>query len=259
MSRDWESPVIFVPGGVMPADLSYGALLREIQNRPNVVLKDLEVYAGDAPPADYELASEVEGIKRVANQRGFDRFHLVGYSGGGASSLAFAASYPDRLRSLALIEPAWAGSENWSSEDVEYWREIDRIMELPTPEMMRGFMILNTGSGSVSEPPSGPQPEWMAKRPAGLHAMTSAFRRHHLDVEELRHFDRPVYLAVGGKSHPVEMRKAERLAAIFPDARVEIYEDRHHFDPPHRAEAARFANALRDLWSRAEEKPARVA
>jgi pimeloyl-ACP methyl ester carboxylesterase len=33
-------------------------------------------------------------------------FHLVGHSYGGAAALAFAASHPDRVRSLTLIEPS---------------------------------------------------------------------------------------------------------------------------------------------------------
>jgi len=59
--------------------------------------------------ATYGLETEVEGIRRLADRAGFETFHIVGYSAGGASSLAFASRYPERLRSLALMEPAWAG------------------------------------------------------------------------------------------------------------------------------------------------------
>jgi pimeloyl-ACP methyl ester carboxylesterase len=50
-------------------------------------------------------------LLRAARDAGFERFHLVGYSGGGASSLAFAARRPESLLSLALIEPAWLGTK----------------------------------------------------------------------------------------------------------------------------------------------------
>jgi pimeloyl-ACP methyl ester carboxylesterase len=255
----WRIPVVFVPGGVMPVELSYGPLLSEIKDEVIPVLKDLEVYAADTPPADYDLGLEVAGIKRAADEAGLGTFHLVGYSGGGAASIAFTAKYPGRLRSLALIEPAWAGNKDWTPEEVAYWQEIDRIMALPPSERMRGFMLLNTGSGQAAPPPSGRQPEWMAKRPAGLDAMTRAFRRYDLDLNALRSFEMPVYLAVGGLSHPVEPRKAERLAGLFPNIHVETYQDRHHFDPPQRAEAARLARSLRELWSRAERELAEAA
>jgi hypothetical protein len=45
---------------------------------------------------------------------------------------------------------------------------------------------------------------------------------------------------------------AERLARVFPDFTVEVFPDRHHFDPPHRIEPARVAAWLRSLWALAD-------
>ena len=46
-----EKPVvIFVPGGVLPGDLSYGSLLRTLGDQVRPLVKDLEVYASDTPP-----------------------------------------------------------------------------------------------------------------------------------------------------------------------------------------------------------------
>src|SRR5690242_14917015 len=84
--------VIMLPGGVLPADLAYKNLLAELGDEVDARIKDLEVYAADRPPPDYSLDTEVAGIARVADEAGFGRFHLVGYSGGGASSLAFTAA-----------------------------------------------------------------------------------------------------------------------------------------------------------------------
>jgi pimeloyl-ACP methyl ester carboxylesterase len=108
----WQG--VLLPGGVMPAGPAYGALLAELGHDVDARPKELEVYATDEPPPDYSLATEVAGITRVADEAGFERFHLVGYSGGGASSLAFAASHPERLLSLALMEPAFAGWQEMS-------------------------------------------------------------------------------------------------------------------------------------------------
>ena len=91
----------------MPADLAYGALVDALGDDVEGIAKELELYAGREPPPDYTLQHEIDGVLRVADEAGFDRFHLVGYSAGGASSVAFAASQPERLSSLALFEPAW--------------------------------------------------------------------------------------------------------------------------------------------------------
>ncbi|MBI3977780.1 MAG: alpha/beta hydrolase [Chloroflexi bacterium] len=246
---DLQPPVIFVPGGVLPAAAAYGSLLEALGPNIRPVLKDLEVYAAEAPPPHYGLDLEVAGLAQAADRAGFDTFHLVGYSGGGAVSLAFAAKYPARLRSLALVEPAWIGSDDWTPTEVAYWKEVDRVMALPPDERMRAFVRAGLRPGVEPPPmPPGPPPPWMAKRPAGLQAMVRAFKSYHLDRARFREFPKPVYLAIGGLSHPIEAIKAEILAGLFPNIQVEIYEDRHHFDPPHRAEPERFARALRELW-----------
>jgi pimeloyl-ACP methyl ester carboxylesterase len=243
-----------LPGGVLPASLAYEALQGEFGAGVHAVAKELEVYQDDFPPVDFTLDAEVAGILRCAEQVGFDRFHLVGYSGGGASSLAFTASHPSRLKSLALLEPAWAGNRNLSAEEAAVWAEFRRIAELPADEMMTAFMA-NQLRPEVEPPPPppGPPPPWIASRPPGLRAFINAFTSGELDLDALKDFEQPVYFALGGLSNPdYYERMAHRLSDVFSDFTLEVFEDRHHFDPPHRVEPARVASSLRALWSRAE-------
>ena len=170
------APVLFLPGSVLPAELAYDSLFAALAP-DDAVAKELEVYATPEPPPDYTLDLEVEGIVREASGRGLERFHLVGYSGGGAAALAFTAREPARPLSLALLEPAWAG------------------------------------------------------------------------------FEQPVYYALGGLSNPDQFGEiASRLARVFPDFELEVFEKRHHFDPPHRIEPERLAFSLRQVWKRAEDR-----
>jgi pimeloyl-ACP methyl ester carboxylesterase len=246
--------VILVPGAVLPADLAYGALLGALGDKVVAVAKELEVYAGDKPPPRYTLELEVEGVLRVAEAAQFERFHLVGYSAGGASSVVFAARHPERLQSLALLEPAWAGNEGLHPAEEAVRREYKRITDLPPDQMMPAFMRANLRPGvELPSPPPGPTPPWMAKRPLGLNALIRAFAASELDLDALRRFRRPVYLALGGLSNRDQYaRIAERLAGAFSDFTLELFEERHHFDPPHRAEPERLAASLGALWARAE-------
>jgi pimeloyl-ACP methyl ester carboxylesterase len=248
---------ILLPGGVLPAEPAYKNLLAELGSDADARIKDLEVYSADRPPPDFSIDTEVRGIARVADEAGFDRFHLVGYSGGGASSLAFTAQYPGRLRSLALFEPAWAGNEGLSTEEETVRQAFRSLRKLPASEFMANFAKYQLRPDvRPPPPPEGPQPPWMAKRPAGLTAFIDAFDKARLDLASLHAFTRPVYFALGGLSNPDYYgRMAERLGAIFPDFTLEIYPDRHHFDPPHRIEPAKVAAALRRLWLRAESDP----
>jgi pimeloyl-ACP methyl ester carboxylesterase len=245
---------IFLPGGVMPADLAYGPLLDALGADVEAIAKDLEVYAGPEPPPGYTLDNEIDGVLRTARDAGFERFHLVGYSGGGAAGAAFAARHPERLSSLALLEPAWMGREGLGPEEQAVWREFDRIATLPPEAMMPAFVANQLAPGvAPPPPPPGPLPPWMATRPAGLRALLDTFSSSTLDVDRLRAFPGPVYFALGGMSNPDYFgRMAERARAIFADFTLDVFQERHHFDPPHRLEPDRTARALRAHWARAD-------
>jgi pimeloyl-ACP methyl ester carboxylesterase len=249
--------VILLPGIMLPAPITFGDLLAELDAEVDAVAKDLEVYAASSPPAGYSLDLEVAGVLEAARARGWDRFHLVGYSGGASVALAFAAMHADNLSSLALLEPAWAGNWDDASEAHQaLWPEYRRLAALPPEQSMPAFVRMQLRPG-VEPPaaPSGPAPPWMAQRPQGIRALLDAFGTYDLDRDALRRFDRPVYFALGALSNPVQFREeAERLARVFDDFWLEVFSRRHHFDPPHRAEAPALAASLRSLWQRSEEK-----
>ena len=93
----------------------------------------------------------------------------------------------------------------------------------------------------------------MAKRPAGIRAILRAFEQGDIDRDALRRFDRLVYFALGALSSPDQYGEiAKRLSGVFPDFELDVFEERHHFDPPHRIEPERLATSLEALWRRAE-------
>ena len=78
--------VLLIAGGGLPAELEFSALLAalEVSGPPvEAAVKDLEVFSGANPPPGYDLGTEIDGVLRAADTRGWDTFHLVGYSGGG--------------------------------------------------------------------------------------------------------------------------------------------------------------------------------
>lgn len=119
---------------------------------------------------------------------------------------------------------------------------------------MPAFIATQLAAG-VEPPtsPPGPPPPWMASRLVAIAGFTGAFDAYEPDFDVLRAFDRPVYFALGGRGNPdLYPRMAARLGEVFPDITLDVYDDRHHFDPPHRVEPARLAGVLKDLWARAE-------
>jgi pimeloyl-ACP methyl ester carboxylesterase len=243
-----------LPGSVLPGDLAYGSLVAALGSVADAHVKELEVYATPEAPPDYTLDLEVGGVLRDADERGWERFHLVGYSGGGAAALALAAGHSERLASLALLEPAWAGRWDVSPAEEALWREYDRLVALPPDQFLRAFMRLNVKPGvELPLPPPGDPPPWMAQRPGGIRAFMRTFQTYELDRDALARFHGPVYFALGGLSNPDQFGAlATRLSRVFPDFELEVFEERHHFDPPHRIEPERLADSLRALWRRAD-------
>ncbi len=246
--------MIFLPGIIAPAALRYARLFEALGDDVDAVPKDLDVYAGPSvPPPRYSLGMEIEGIARVADERGFDRFHLYGHSGGGACALAFTATHPERVLTLALDEPA----TDFTEEDLEEVRQVFLpMLELPPDQQMSAFLRAQMREGA--EPPpmrEGPPPPWMADRPAGVAAFVRAVSQADVPVERLKAFDRPVYYSYGSLSNETWERKAKRLAGLFPNFTVELYEGLSHLNTSHAAEPERVAAALRRLWGSEASPP----
>ena len=246
--------VVAMPGGVNPADLRYAPVQVALGDGVRLHWKDLEVYAGDTPPAGYSIQMEVDALARFADSLGFERFHLLGYSGGGFVSLAFAGAHPERLRSLALFEPASVPGQLSHDEAVLAKRLAEGLQGLDASEFMRAFMSLQLRPGvSLQAPPPGPPPAWMAKRPAGLAAMMRAFPEHPFDREWLRHCTAPAFVGHGALTGEQEEVRAGVLARLMPDIHVRRFEDVHHFVPPDKLYTPEHLTELRELWAKAED------
>lgn len=75
-----------------------------------------------------------------------------------------------------------------------------------------------------------------------------AISDYRLDTDRLRAFDRPVYYTYGTLSDPGWVAMRDRLAALFPNFKAELYEGASHVNTSHQREPARVAAALRELW-----------
>lgn len=242
--------VIALPGGVMPAAMRYQSLAATLSGAARLHTKDLEVYAGDGPPAGYSIQLEVDALRRYADSLGLERFHLLGYSGGGFVSLAFAGAHPERLLSLALFEPASIPG-TLSDEEARLFTVLEsRLADLSGAGFMRAFIELQVRDGVVVPPPAGPPPPWMANRPAGLAAMIAAFGAHPFDRDRLRQCAFPVFLGHGELSGVQEEVRVGVLGRLFPDVHVRRFSGVHHFVAPEQIYTSEHVEALRQLWER---------
>jgi pimeloyl-ACP methyl ester carboxylesterase len=202
--------------------------------------KNMDLLPAGQLITDWMLDGEVRSLLTFADAEGLETFDLIGYSGGAAVCLAFAAAHPARLRSLTLIEPPWIGNDIWSEEERRFVDEFDALSELPPPELVAAFFELFAPGSNLPLPPDEKRVARMAE---ALQMVWQGYRAKPLDRSLLTQINVPVYLPVGGHSTPRMRALAELLASAFPQVRVEVFAEQHHFDLLHRA-AAEFAVGL---------------
>jgi len=244
--------VVCLPGSVAPAPQRYGPLLKAVGDSAELHLKELEVYREAAPPSDYTIDEELEAIDRFADSWGLTRFHLVGYSGGGFISLAYAATRAQRIRSLGLFEPARIPGQLTNEERAFFSSLESKLHGLEGPEFMKVFVREQVKPGvQVQPPPTAASPE-MQKRPAGIAALIRQFEAYTFDRQLFGACTFPVFYAYGDLSHDEQAMKAGILAKLFPDVHVRRFSGVHHFVPPEQIHTPAHVRALTELWSAAE-------
>lgn len=129
---------MLLPGAVLPAQPAYGALIEALGTGVEAFAKDLELYAGDEPPPGWSLDTEIEGVLREADARGWGSFHLAGYSGGGAAFLRTFRSYGlDRARLASFDRPVLFVLGGLSNPD-HFGESASRLSKVP--ERLAGLL-----------------------------------------------------------------------------------------------------------------------
>ena len=246
-------PVMCMPGSVAPAAQRYASLVAAIGDMAELHLKELEVYREPSPPSDYSIEMELAGIDRKAASLGLGRFHLVGYSGGGFVSLAYAATRPGRLISLGLFEPAGIPGARTDEEEKAHRSLEEQLRGLDGRDFMSAFVRLQLKPGVQPPPAPASTPREMRNRPAGISAMIRAFDAYRLDRALFEACSFPVYVGYGDLSDDYQLVKVQVLARLFGDIQVRRYAGVHHFVSPEEIYTRAHASELASLWQRGEK------
>jgi pimeloyl-ACP methyl ester carboxylesterase len=246
--------VVCLPGIVAPAGQRYRPIIEAVGDGADLHLKELEVYREAAPPSDYSIEEELDAVDRFADARVLDRFHLIGYSGGGFISLAYGGTRSARVKSLALFEPARIPGPLTPDEQAVFDTLEVKLRGLNGADFMSAFVREQVKPGvQLPPPPSGPPSPEMQKRPAGIAALIRAFEAYRFERARLAQAAFPVFLAYGDQTHEIESIKAGVLASLFGEITIRRYRGVHHFVPPEAIYTADHVRALHELWLRAEE------
>ena len=103
--------ILFVHGFGMEKD-GWGLFLKAFSNSYRLIVPDLPGFGENSrlESANYDVLSQVKRLNRFVENLGLNRFHLVGSSMGGTIAGTYASEYPEKVKSLALFNPAGVSS-----------------------------------------------------------------------------------------------------------------------------------------------------
>ena len=103
--------ILFVHGFGMEKD-GWGLFPKAFSRSHRLILPDLPGFGENSrlESSDYDVPSQVKRLNRFVESLGLDRFHLAGSSMGGYIAGFYASEYPEKVKSLALFNPAGVNS-----------------------------------------------------------------------------------------------------------------------------------------------------
>ncbi|MGN6378664.1 MAG: alpha/beta fold hydrolase [Gaiellales bacterium] len=242
--------VVWISPDTDPAGKSTGEFARRLAPRVNVSPMELDVWSLDAG-APYDIGVEVAAVRALADGAGLDRFHVFGFSAGGTVALAAALAMPDRILSVAVLEPATIGEDAWHPVEASWQAELRRIRALPADARMPDFRRLLMRPGAEPPPSRRASAVWTPQD-----EMLEDMLEHPGFVSsDLASVAQPALVVIGGQSNPRWNLLADRLAHVMPDARTEVFPGLSHFTPPYREQPARFEDVLVRFWTQASGQP----
>jgi pimeloyl-ACP methyl ester carboxylesterase/DNA-binding CsgD family transcriptional regulator len=269
LQHDWQSPV-------------WRHFLDQLGEIATVIRYDERGFGmSDWSVDDFSIEARLGDLEAVLAATGFDRFALLGMSGGSAVAMAYAVAHPERVSRLILYgtvcgEPLTRTPDEtaveetyrsmirvgWAKDDPEFRRVFTtRFIPDATEEQMRWFDNLQR----------------MSTSPAN--AVASRIARQQVDIfDELHRITAPtiVLQAVGDRSTTFD--NGVRVSAEIPGARLVPLESRNHIllgdepawrifidevteflEPDRRAHAAKNPGRATEPLSRRERDVLRLA
>jgi pimeloyl-ACP methyl ester carboxylesterase len=225
--RGQGEPIVLVPGG-LSGWLSWIPHAERLSSERMVIrvqLRSVELAeAGEPFPEDYGVLTEREALHATVNELGLDSFDLAGWSHGGLVALAFALEYPERVRTLTLIEPeaAWILRETGHAADTLAENEAyDRSFtnrEI-TVDDLKGFLA-RAGLGEPGDDfkslPSWPV--WVRNR--RVLSIIGTIHDYTDSLERLRTLDIPVLAVKGTDTTEQDAAVVYDLVATVPRGRL---------------------------------------
>ncbi|HPR31753.1 MAG TPA: alpha/beta fold hydrolase [Prolixibacteraceae bacterium] len=256
-------PLVILHGLYGSSD-NWMSIARMLAHRYRVISVDLRNHGQSPHDPVHTYQAMVTDLAWLFHELELEKVHLVGHSMGGKLAMAFAADYPEKIRSLAVADIAPKNYLLTPASDIQIdlhnrilealsrmdlsvfssRKEIERELEQPIPErMIRMFILKNLKK-------SGKDLVWKVNAPVLLKSLPHILGS--VNVDEYR--DRipitvyPVLFVRGTLSGYIKPGDESLIREMYPDARIVSMENASHF--LHAEQPEQFAALLKEFLNK---------
>ena len=245
------TPVVFLHALAMQASM-WDRLVAHLDTPSPLWGLDMRGHGASGRPAEpYSTDLFAQDLLAVVDHLQAPEVHLVGCSMGGTVSMAFAGKYPERVKSLGLINTtacygldgkdamdAWekrgqqgytAGLASLCEFQVERWFSTEFALS-HTDVVQACLKVFVANSPSV-------------------YLQTCRMLGASNERERIAHYQGPCTIVVGEEDYATPVSMAQELATLLPQADLHIFKQVRHYSPIQAPE--RLAPLLLRLFERA--------
>ncbi|MCD2116705.1 MULTISPECIES: alpha/beta fold hydrolase [Rhodococcus] len=175
---------------------------------------------------------------------GVETAHVVGHSFGGASAASYAKQFPEKVRSLTLLEPVF--TFGYPPARMLFWASVSTLPGLPTD--WRDTALAKVGG--VDDYDSDDAMATMISE-GSEHFSAALPTPSPLSDDELAALVMPTYVAIAERDSLVGSEKAADRARQLADAEVLVFPDTTHSLPMQAKD--RLNSELPEFWRGVEQ------
>ncbi|ROT94586.1 alpha/beta fold hydrolase [Marinobacter sp. R17] len=227
-----DGPTLVLLHGFAANKENWLRLSRELTDHYNVYAIDLPGHGASDKDLDrdYSIGAQAGYVKAILDTLDLKRVHMVGNSMGGAITAQFAATYPDRVASATLLDPA--GVMTYDSELVERVKAGDNPLIVEQPGDFEKLVDF-----ALEQKPFVPWPIYSVMEDRALadraihHRIFEQIEKSGYDAafrDHLASIRAPVLIVWGRDDRVINYRNADVFEERIPNARKVILEHVGH-------------------------------
>lgn len=207
---------------------NFGPNLKALSRQFRVIAADMPGW-GKSSPVSYEDRDHVTAVVHLLDALGIDKAALVGNSMGGATTLKFAATHPDRISHLITMGAGAAGARYFSpgdgpSEGLKILHQGYRDPSIET--MLQLVSIMTYDSASATTELATQRSENARARQDHLDNFVAGLgkpRRGTASEDELAAITTPALLIHGRDDRVVHFEHGLKIVSLIPNSRLVIF------------------------------------